>query len=63
MEAILCLKEGVEERNTLDVVPVVMRNKDVGIDALATVRLRPAIPQHPQSRSTVQNKPRAVRGH
>jgi len=47
----------------LDVVPVVMRNKDVGIDALATVRLRPAIPQHPQSRSTVQNKPRTVRGY
>src|SRR5271154_1179998 len=60
VEAILRLKKRIEEWNALNVVPVVMRNKNVRFDAMAPVRLRPTVAEHSQSRAAVQNKSRTV---
>src|ERR1700733_9808747 len=60
VEAVLRLEKRVEEGNPLDVIPMVMRDKNVGFDSMPTVGLRPTVAEHSQSRATVQNKRRTV---
>jgi len=36
MEAVLRLEEGMEERNALNMIPVVMGNQNMGFDGAAT---------------------------
>lgn len=53
MEMILGFEERVEKRDTLNVVPMIMRNQNMGFDA--GVRLIPTIPEGSQACAAIEN--------
>ena len=58
---ILCLEEGMKKRDTLNVIPMVMRDQNMRFDLVPGVRLHPVIAQHPQAGAAVQDELRSAR--
>src|SRR5690242_5433092 len=52
--------ERSEKRNALNVVPVVVRHKNVSFNRFAIRSPGPAVAEHAQSRAAIQNKAAAV---
>src|SRR6266446_2767543 len=50
-----------KKRNALDVVPVVVRNKNMRLRGSSLARRGAAVPQHAQTCAAIQNKLRAIR--
>jgi len=56
VEAVLRFKKRVEEGNALDVVPVVVGDEDVGLDAAAAEFFAPVVAEHAQAGAAIENE-------
>ncbi len=59
VEFVLRFKKRSKERQALNVIPVVVRHKDVRMYAALPMRLRPKIPQHPHAGAAIEDEPGA----
>ena len=62
MKAILLLEEGMEERDALNVVPVIVRYENVGFDGAMAGLLFPAIAEEADAGAAIEDEARAVTG-
>src|SRR6185437_6413015 len=60
MEMIARVKEGVKERQALDVVPMVVRHQNLRFDVAVTMRLHPLVAEHAESSAAIEDEARAV---
>ena len=51
----------MEKRDSLNVIPMVVGDQNVGVDAAIAMKLREAIAQHAQAGAAIQNEMSAVR--
>src|ERR1700682_5483863 len=61
MEAILRLEEGMKKRDALNVVPVIMRDENMGVNPAVAMELRQAVAQHAQTGAAIEDEMGAVR--
>lgn len=62
MKAVMRFEEWMEERNALNMVPVVMRDQDMGVNGTAAAFLGEVIAEHAQTGAAVEDEVSAVRG-
>ena len=60
MKTVLRFEKRMEEREALDVIPVIVGDQDVRVDAFVALLCRPAIAEHAQTGATIENELRAV---
>ena len=61
MKSIPRVEEGVEKRNTLNVIPVVVRHQHLCLNPGVVAGLQPLVAEHPQSRAAIEDESRAIR--
>ena len=61
MKTILRLEERMKKRDALNVIPVVMRDQDVSVDAAIAMKLRQAVAKHPEPGAAIENEMGAIR--
>ena len=60
MKTVARLKEGMKERYALNMIPVIVSDKNLRVDSVVTIQVRPLIAEHAQPRTAIEDKWRPV---
>lgn len=54
VKAVSRLKQRIEKRKPLDMVPMIMSDQDVGVESVPAMVMRPLVTKHPEARAAIE---------